>query len=153
MSAVLLALAIVTNVAAPASAFLDKTRFLAHVGVAYFSFHHFVLKPYQEHRFDEGTPHRTSTMIKGGIALLFAVHEAQVAEKIAHNSPDPLLQKLDGGLMALAGSFGAIGAKLKSGHFSPDDIKGLEDSTRSLASTAAAGGSPIKDVPAAIPGT
>jgi hypothetical protein len=31
--------------ASPSSAFLDKTRFVAHLGVAYFAFHHWVLLP------------------------------------------------------------------------------------------------------------
>ncbi len=39
------ALALFVSAARPAHAFLDKTRFVAHLGVAYFCFHHWVLKP------------------------------------------------------------------------------------------------------------
>jgi len=151
-AAALIAVALLISAARPASAFLDKTRFVAHLGVAYFCFHHWVLKPYEQHAFDPGAPHRTSTIIKGGAALLFAVHEVRVAGKIAHMSKDPLLQKIAGGVDSLDGSFGAIGAKLKSGHFSPDDIKMLQTQTSSVGAAAAAGGAPIKDVPVAIPG-
>ena len=135
-----------------ADAFLDKTRFVAHLGVAYFCFHHWVLKPYQEGDFANGAPHRISTLVKGGAALLFAVHEVKVSEKIARNSPDPLLQKLDGGLTSLVGSFGAVGEKLKSGQFNPADIEGLKGLTGSVASGAAADGATIKDVPVPAPG-
>jgi len=134
-----------------ADAFLDKTRFVAHLGVAYFCFHHWVLKPYQEGLFANGAPHRTSTIVKGGAALLFAVHEVQVSEKIAHNSPDPLLQKLDGGLTDLTASFGAIGEKLKTGHFDPADIAALKAKSEALAAGAKADGATIKDVPVPAP--
>ena len=123
-----------------ADAFLDKTRFVAHLGVAYFCFHHWVLKP-----------HRITTIVKGGAALLFAVHEVRVAEKIAKDSPDPLLQKLDGGLADLTTSFGAIGEKLKSGHFDPADIALLKGKSDAVAAGAAADGAVIKDVPVPAP--
>ncbi len=76
----------------------------------------------------------------------------RVASKIARESKDPLLQKLSGGVTSLSESFGTIGQRLKSGQFSPDDVKRLVSSTTSLGSAAAAGGAPIKDVPVAVPG-
>ena len=136
-----------------ADAFLDKTRFVAHLGVAYFCFHHWVLKPYQEGSFASGAPHRVSTIVKGGAALLFAVHEVKVSEKIAHDSPDPLLQKLDGGLADLTASFGTIGEKLKSGHFDPADIAMLKGKSDAIAAGAKADGATIKDVPVPAPGS
>ncbi len=133
-------------------AFLDKTRFAAHLGIAYFCFHHWVMRPYEQGAFASGAPHRVATIVKGGAALLFAVHEVRVSEKIARTSKDPLLQKLDGGLQNLSNSFGAIGQKLKAGHFAPADVANLNLSAASVASAAAAEGTPIRDVPAAIPG-
>ena len=38
-------IALVAAAISPSYAFLDKTRFAAHLGVAYFCFHHWVLKP------------------------------------------------------------------------------------------------------------
>lgn len=148
-----LALAMLAGSASPSSAFLDKTRFLAHLGVAYFVFHHWVLKPYQDHKFDTGADHRTATIVKGGVALLFAVHEVKVSSKIAHESKDPLLQKLAGGIDNLGGSFASVGQKLKSGTFDPKDINILKTVTGGVQQQAAAGGAVIKDVPVAIPGT
>jgi hypothetical protein len=147
-----LAAALVFGTARPSSAFLDKTRFVAHLGVAYFCFHHWVLAPYQQGKFANGADHRVSSIVKGGVALLFAVHEVKVAEKIAHDSNSPILHKLDGGVTTLATSFAAVGASLKAGKFNPSDIQGLKSTTDSVSSDAAASGEPIKDVPVAIPG-
>lgn len=136
-----------------ADALLDKTRFLAHLGVAYFAFHHWVMKPYGEGAFQQGAPHRTAALVKGGAALLFAYHEVRVSQKIAERSSDPLLQKLDAGLGGLMQSFSSIGQRMKSGQFNPSDVDTLNNQTSTLSSQAAAGGAKIKDVPAAIPGT
>lgn len=148
------ATALLAGVASPSFAFLDKTRFVAHLGVAYFCFHHWVLKPYQAGSFNSGAPHRTATIVKGGVALLFAVHEVRVADKIAKTSNSPLLQKLDGGLTALQTQFSTIGAKLKGGNFDPKDVGTLNTATGAEQDAATAAGAPIKDVPApSIPGT
>lgn len=148
-----LVVAILATSFAPSSAFLDKTRFIGHLGIAYFCFHHWVLNPYHEGKFNAGTPHRTASIVKAGVALLFAYHEVKVSQKIAAKSHDPLLQKLNGALGSMTDSFGAVGQRLKSGHFDPKDIEGLNASTTSLGSAAAAGGATIHDVPVAIPGT
>jgi len=133
-------------------AFLDKTRFATHLGIAFFSFHHWVMKPYQQGAFATGAPHRISTMVKGGAALLFAVHEVKVAQKIAHTSNDPLLHKLEGNLGGLTATLATVGAGLKAGHFNPADLTGLSKQTDSVGEESAADGVPVKDVPAAIPG-
>lgn len=150
--ALALAGALVAGTLTPSYAFLDKTRFVAHLGIAYFAFHHFVWRPYEAGAFNNGAPHRLSTIVKGGAALLFAVHEVQVADKIAKDSNDPLLHKLDGALTGLESQFGTIGQKLKNGTFDPKDIEGLNSSANGVSSAAAADGATIKDVPATVPG-
>lgn len=133
-------------------AILDKTRFVAHLGAAYFAFHHWTLNPYRQGKFSAGAPGRTASLVKAGAALLFAAHEVNVAEKVAHNSSSPVLQKLDSNLMNLKTSFAGIGNKLKGGQFDPADVQSLDSQTSALSSTAAAGGQPIKDVAVPIPG-
>lgn len=145
--------AMLTGVMSPSYAFLDKTRFVAHLGIAYFVFHHWVMNPYQEGKFNAGADHRTASLVKAGIAMLFAVHEVKVSEKIAAKSKDPLLQKLNGAIAGLGGSFAAVGEKLKSGHFDPKDVENLKSLTGSIGSQAAAGGATIKDIPVPVPGT
>ena len=143
----------VATVLSPSFAILDKTRFALHLGAAFFSFHHWVYKPYKGGDFQAGQPHRLKSMIKGGAALLFAVHEIKVSSKIAHNSSSPLLQKIAGGLDNLQAEYSTLGQKLKGGNFNPADIETMNShvSASSLASSAA--GIPIKDKETAIPGT
>ena len=81
--AVMIAIAIVAGNVSRSEAFLDKTRFVAHLGVAYFCFHHWLLRPYEAGAFSPDAPHRITTVVKGGVALLFAVHEVRVAQRIA----------------------------------------------------------------------
>ena len=139
--------AMVASVMSPSYAFLDKTRFVAHLGVAYFCFHHWVLKPFQAGTFTSGSPQsRIVPIAKGGAALLFAYHEVKVADKIAKNSNSPLLQKLDGALTGLETQFSTVGAKLKGGHFDPADITSLSSATDALKGNAATSGVNIKDV-------
>ena len=105
------------------------------------------MKPYQEGGFNDGAPHRTVTIVKGGAALIFAYHEVKVAEKIAHDSDSPILHALDTKLIAIGGAMATIGANLKQGHFNPDDIKNLTALTGTFKSDAAAAGEDIKDIP------
>lgn len=148
---VLLAIAVTQGASQPAAAYLDKTRFVLHLGVAYFCFHHWVLTPYRAGAFAPGAPHRLVAITKGGLALLFAVHEVRVAEAIARKSNDPLLRRLDSEIAGLSGTFGSIGERLKAGHFDPSDLNVLDQQAGTLSHDAAAGGAVIKDVPVALP--
>lgn len=111
------------------------------------------MNPYRQGSFQSGAPHRTIALVKAGAALLFAVHEVRVSDRIAQKSNDPLLRKLDAGLAALMGTFTAVGQRMKAGQFAPGDIANLTTQASSVQSDAAANGTQIKDVPAAIPGT
>ena len=146
---------LLATVAAPLStsyALFDKTRFVLHLGAAYFAFHHWDLKPFQQGKFSAGAPGRTANLVKGGLALAFAAHEVLVARKVAQNSKSALLQKLDGSMNSLSTEMSAIGAKLKGGNLNPTDIKSLDTDTQNFGAASAAAGQPIKDVPVAIPG-
>lgn len=147
-----LLVAVVAAPLSPAYAIFDKTRFALHLGAAYFAFHHWDLKPYQQGKFSAGAPGRTASMVKGGLALAFAAHEVSVARKIAATSGSPVLQKLDAGLNNLSTEMGSLGAGLKGGKLNPSDIKTLDSDTQSFGTESAAAGQPIKDVPVAIPG-
>lgn len=151
--AVALAAALVAGLAQPSQALLDKTRFAAHLGIAYFCFHHWVSNPYREGKFVAGAPHRTASIVKAGAALLFAVHELKVSNKIAHMSKDPLLQKLSGSVDNMTNSFDSIGHKFKSGKFAGGDVDALNGSYSGMDSSARAAKIDVKDVPVAIPGT
>lgn len=147
-----LLVAVVAAPLSPAYAIFDKTRFALHLGAAYFAFHHWDLKPYQQGKFSAGAPGRTASMVKGGLALAFAAHEVSVARKVAHNSGSPVLQKLDAGLNNLSTEMSTLGGRLKGGNLDSADLKALDSDTQSLGAQSAAAGQPIKDVPVVIPG-
>jgi hypothetical protein len=151
--AIALAAALIAGLARPSQALFDKTRFAAHLGIAYFCFHHWVSNPYREGKFVSGAPHRTASIIKAGAALLFAVHELKVSNKIAHQSKDPLLQKLAGSLDNMTSSFSSIGDKFKSGHFDKRDVDSLNGSYNTVDNSTRQAGINVKDVPIAIPGS
>ncbi len=148
-----LAAALIVGMAQPSLALLDKTRFAAHLGVAYFCFHHWVSNPYREGKFVSGAPHRTATIVKSGAALLFAVHELKVANKIAHLSKDPLLNKLCGSVDNMTNAFDSTGHKFKSGKFATGDIDSLNGAFGGMDSSARAAKIDVKDVPVSIPGS
>lgn len=147
--ALLLTLAVPTNTAL---ALFDKTRFVLHLGAAYFAFHHWDLKPFQDGKFAAGAPGRTANLVKGGLALAFAAHEIVVARKVAANSKSPLLQKLDGQLNRLSTEMSTLGGRLKGGKFNPAELQALNTDTQNFSTDAASAGQTIKDVPVAIPG-
>ena len=147
-----LALTLFAGIMRPSYGILDKTRFVAHLGIAYFAFHHWVWKPYKAGSFATGAPHRTKDIIKGGVALLFAVHEVKVADDIAHKSSSPLLHKLVAPLDNLSAGFSNLGTNLKGGHFNPQDVEQMNTNVNGFNAQSTAAGAAIKDVPVAIPG-
>jgi len=133
-------------------AILDKTRFLLHLGAAYYAFHHWDLMPFKQGKFSAGAPGRTAAMVKGGLALAFAAHEVSVARKVAANSKSPTLMKLDGALNTLSAEMTTLGGTLKTGKVNPADEQALESDAGALSAQAAANGQVIRDVPTPIPG-
>ncbi len=136
----------------PSFGLFDKTRFVTDLGVAYFSYHHWVAKPFKEGGFNNGAPKRTSSIIKAGAALLFAANRVKAANKIAHESKDPLLHKLGSSLDNMTSSFTTIGEKFKSGKFNKEDVGTLGGSLDQVDSRARAAKLKVRDVQVAIPG-
>jgi hypothetical protein len=147
----LLCAAFLCGLARPSLAILDKTRFVGHLGIAYFCFHHWVSNPYREGKFVAGAPHRTASIVKAGAALLFAVHEIKVSNKIAHESKDPTLQKVSGALDNMANSFTSVGGRFKSGKFASTDMDSLTSSFSQMDSSTRASKIEVKDVPVKLP--
>ena len=131
-------------------ALFDKTRFVLHLGAAYYAFHRWDLKPFQKGQFSAGASGRVGNIVKGGAALLFASHEISVARKIASTSGSPLLQKLNTGMNNLSSEMTALGTQLKGGQLPTGGLEKLNADTESFKAQAAAAGQPIKDVKAAI---
>ena len=115
-------------------AFLDKTRFVAHLGVAYFAFHHWVWNPYKAGAFKSGAKDRIKNMIKGGVALLVAVHEVSVARDIANKSSSKTLKLVVKPVNAVYALFGKVGNELKKGVLNVADLTNLNNLTGTISS-------------------
>lgn len=134
------------------AALFDKTRFLLHMGAAYFAFHHFVYARYKSGGFASGAAGRTGNFVKAGIALLFSVHELKVAYGIANSSNSKLLHALVSPINALMSKASAEATKLKGGGFNPSDLNTLNSSYTGVSSQAHTNGYNIKDVTVPVPG-
>lgn len=106
-------------------AFFDKTRFVLHVGFAYYAFHHWVYKPFKAGDFASGAHHRLLNLGKAALAILFTVHELKKAYKIATSSHSATLH-------ALVAPITALVALVSKEH---DKLKGCESGTQSSADT------------------
>ena len=145
--------ALVMGFAGPSRAETDKARFAAHLGIAYYCFHHWVSNPYREGKFVASAPHRKATIVKSGTALLFAVRELKEAKKVARDSKDRQVQNLVRSLDSITDSFDTVGRKFKSGKFATADIDTLNGAFTTMDSSARAAKIEVKDVPATVPGT
>lgn len=139
-------------VSRPTAPLFDKTRFLLHMGAAFYAFHHWIYAPYRAHSFDKGASGRTKALVKAGIAALFAAHEVHVAYGIAQNSNSKTLKLLVAPINKLGNTFASAGTAFKSGQFSSTAVNSMNGSVNFIGSTAAKGGYGIKDVATHIPG-
>ena len=133
-------------------ALFDKTRFALHLGLAYFAFHHFVYNRYREGAFKAGAAHRTSNIIKAGVALVFTAHELKVAYDIARKSNSRVLHALIKPLQGLVGTSQRVGDRLRGGQFSDAEVKGVINGANSFSSQATKNGISIKDIKVFVPG-
>lgn len=149
----LLTMVMACGIMSPSFGLLDKTRFAADMGLAFFAFRHYVYTPYKSGAFQTGAQGRTKALIKGGAALLFAVNRVKKANSIAHNSKSPLLHKLVAPLDALQNEYSTLGQKMKGGQFDPGQIDRVNGRVDTIGAGASAAGAPIRERAAAIPGT
>ena len=150
--ALLASLALAAGLLGTSQALPDTNRVAAYLGAASFAFHHWVWSPYKNGLFAPSAAERTPRVVKGGAALLFAAHEVRAAQNVIRTSEDPLLQKLDARLDHLQAAFDIVGNALQRGQFSEAALLSLSSEVAALGSAAAAGGQPIRDIAAPIPG-
>ncbi len=129
-------------------AIFDKTRFLLHMGFAYYAFHHFVYLRYKQGSFSKGAPHRLFTLGKAAVALVFAYHEIKIAVGIANSSNSGFLHTLVKPINALGGKMNNVANSFRGGNFDPSQVTDLAHTSDIVGSQA--GG--IVDRAAPIPG-
>ncbi len=111
----------------------DKTKFVFHLGAAYYAFHHFVYNPYKA-----GTLNRNHkvNLVKAGLALAFAYHEVHTAYTLAQGSHSRTLHLLTLPMSALANRFQALKSKISGGTYSAGDMSGLNSQANGFQSLA-----------------
>ncbi len=120
-----------------------KTKFLLHSGLAFGSFHRYILKPYRAGKFQKGTPGRTKALVKAGAAALFAYHELKVARTDAV-CDGPRLRRLAESLTSAIDALQSLRA-LKTG-IGLNAIGLAAQALDRLSGDAAGSGTPIKDI-------
>jgi hypothetical protein len=128
-------------------ALFDKTRFVIHLGLAYFAFHHFVYNPYKAGSFKSGASHRTVSILKAGAALLVTYHELKVAYDIAKGSSSGVLRTLSKPMTGLIATANRVANKLKGGQYNDAEVKSTIDSANAFSRQATHNGISIKDCP------
>ena len=106
-------------------AFFDRSRFLLHMGFAYYAFHHFVYAKYRAGNFSKGAPHRLLNLTKAAIALVVAYHEIKVSVAIANGSSSNLLHTLVKPINALGAKMNNTANQFRSGNLDANQIKDL----------------------------
>jgi hypothetical protein len=144
----LVAAAPADHVAAP-PAFLDKTRFVTDLGVAYYAFHHFIWNRYEAH---ELNMHHKANLLKAGIAGLFAYNRLMAAYYIASTGNSALLHNLVAPLSELTARAQVMGEKLKSGQLDTSSIMEFNSSANSFQQAAHNNGFAFQDRAVPVPG-
>lgn len=134
------------------ASFLEKTRFLADAGAAFYAFHHFVWARYQNGQFGYGAQGRAGNFVKAGIALVFSYHELKAAYNIALSSKSKALHLLVAPIAALLGNVNDESAKLKRGQYSASDMQRLDTQVTTLGRISDSRGYAIRDIPVPVPG-
>ncbi len=131
-------------------ALFDKTRFVFHLGLAYFAFHHFVYNPYKAGSFKAHSSHRTRSILAGGVALLVTYHELKSAYDIAKGSNSGVLRALVKPLNGLINTARRVAGRLRAGQYNDNEVKGIVNSANSFSKQATHNGINIRDIP--VPG-
>ena len=133
-------------------AFLDKTRFLIDMGVAFWCIHHVYAK-YKTGYYASGESGRVKHIIAAGVVLFIAYNRLQAAYKTANKSNSATLHKLVSPLNTLLGKTQSTATALKGGTADSTSIQDLNNTTSQVGSQANSGGYTIKDIqpPVGVP--
>jgi hypothetical protein len=116
----------------------DKTKFVAHAGLGFGAFHHFIYAPYKA-----DSLHGVVPLGKAGLAALFTVHELKLAKADAESSPTlcHLAGPFDKASAAISGS----SSQIKSGKVSSQDMDNMDNDVNAVQRGAQDDGVPAPD--------
>jgi hypothetical protein len=121
-----------------------KTKFVAHMGLAFGAFHRYIYKPLRTGAFKSSASGHIKALLKAGAAGLFAAHELKLAhaDALSDSHLRPLADKID----ALFRKLGSLGSALKRGSLNPADVAGSAGAVNTLGAASSGLGVPVKDV-------
>lgn len=122
---------------------LPTVKFVLHAGLAFGAFHRYIYKPFKAGDFSGGLFKHKLTVVKAGLAGLFAYHELKLAVKDAQASPK--LSKLVAPITALADKLKSIGSSVKSGKPDASSLSSANGDITSLSGLASAAGISVPD--------
>jgi hypothetical protein len=125
-----------------------KTKFVLHVGLAGFAFHHWIYNPFKAGAFGKPFSHKVA-LLKAAFASLFIYHELKLAAQDVKSSK--ILSALFSPITLLAAKISALRSQLIGGKFSAADINGVQTAGGGIVATAAAKGYPAPDIPFTSP--
>lgn len=122
---------------------LPTAKFALHAGLAFGAFHRWIYKPFKAGAFSGGLFKHKLTVLKAGLAGLFAYHELKLAVMDAQASPK--LAKLVAPVTALADKIKSIGSDAKSGKPNASSLSSANGDITSLSGLASAAGISVPD--------
>ncbi|MEO7070304.1 MAG: hypothetical protein ABI131_07405 [Nostocoides sp.] len=119
-----------------------KTRFVADVGLAAGSFHRYIYKPWQAHKFDKGSSGRLLAIAK---AVSTAAADAKLLVNATENAKasPALCNAVYGPLTAATTAFDDLKGKLVSGDLT--SISGIEAQIQSALTGSTSNGAPVTE--------
>ncbi len=131
-------------------AFLDKTRFVVDMGVAYFCIHH-VYKTYKRGLYNKGANDRLRHIIAAGAVLAIAYNRLHAAYTTANGSSSPTLHKLVAPLNAVLAKLHGQQSDLAGGSFDTKSFQGMYSAADSFGKTATSNGYLYHDISIPLP--
>ncbi len=119
-----------------------KTKFVAHTGLAFGTFHRWIYKPAKAGTFSKGAKGRITAFVKGGLAALFIKREVRLALADAKANPT-LCKSISAPLGKLGDTVQSAFDKLKGGDSS--GVDGLNTLIGQTENTSKSDGVPITE--------
>jgi hypothetical protein len=128
-----------------------KTLFVVDAGLAAGAFKKWIYNPFKAGAFKKGTKGRIKSMLKAGIAGVFAVNRLKAAKVNAES--DPLLCKLTiGPITKLTSALQGLASKAKTGRLSSSDVEGSSAALDQFKTASSGAGAPVKEENPSVPG-
>ncbi len=120
-----------------------KTKFVANAGLAAGAAYQWIVKPYRAGKFKKGAQGRTTTMVKAGLAGLFAYNRLKAAADNAKG--DPALAKAVAPLTAGIEKLKGLDTKIRKGEADEGDIGAFQSVINDIKDAGKSAGAEVKN--------